>query len=63
MRYYDYDWDLEPTHMKLDKELDTNKLGWQPGDVFMLVEGDNQQKYLRKISALERFTRGIDNHA
>jgi hypothetical protein len=61
MRYYDYIWDLNPDQLILDKELDINKLGWTPGDVFVLVEGSNNQKYLRKISALERFTRGINN--
>lgn len=61
MRYYDYIWDLNPDQLILDKELDTGKLGWKPGDVFLLVEGSNNQKYLRKMSALERFTRGITN--
>lgn len=61
MRYYDYIWDLNPDQLILDKELDTNKLGWKNGDVFVLVEGQNSQKYLRRMSVLERFTRGIAN--
>lgn len=61
MRYYDYIWDLNPDQLILDKELDTNKLGWKTGDVFVLVEGQNSQKYLRRMSVLERFTRGIAN--
>lgn len=61
MMYYDYIWDMNPDQLILDKELDTKKLGWQPGDVFVLVEGANQQKYLRKMNALEKFTRGIAN--
>lgn len=61
MRYYDYIWDLNPDQLILDKELDIQKLGWNSGDVFVLVEGQNSQKYLRKMSALERFTRGINN--
>ena len=61
MRYYDYIWDLNPDQLILDKELDTKKLGWSPGDVFVLVQGSNDQKYLRKMNVLERFTRGIDN--
>jgi hypothetical protein len=61
MRYYDYIWDLNPDQLILDKELDTKKLGWKPGDVFVLVEGSNKQNYLKKISVLERFTRGIEN--
>lgn len=61
MIYHDYIWDLNPNQLILDKELDTQKLGWNPGDVFVLVEGQNKQKFLRKMSALERFTRGINN--
>lgn len=61
MKYYDYDWDLNPHQLILDKELDTTKLGWAVGDVFVLVEGTDQQKYLKKISMLEKFTRGIEN--
>lgn len=61
MQYIDYIWDLNPDQLILDKDLDTKKLGWQTGDVFVLVEGSNQQKYLRKMSVLERFTRGLPN--
>jgi hypothetical protein len=61
MRYYDYIWDLNPDQLILDKDLDTDKLGWKPGDVFLLIEGTNNQKYLRKMSVLEKFTRGITN--
>ena len=61
MIYHDYIWDLNPDQLILDKELDTAKLGWKPGDVFVLVEGINKQKYLRKMSVLERFTRGLEN--
>lgn len=59
--YYDYIWDLNPDQLILDRELNTEKLGWQTGDVFVLVEGSNKQKYLRKMSVLERFTRGLSN--
>ena len=61
MRYYDYVWDLNPDQLILDKELNTAKLGWKIGDVFVLVEGSDSQKYLRKMNVLERFTRGIAN--
>ena len=59
--YYDYIWDLNPDQLILDRELNTEKLGWQTGDVFVLVEGANNQKYLRKMSVLEKFTRGLAN--
>lgn len=60
MMFYDYIWDLNPDQLILDKELPTDKLGWKPGDIFVLVEGSNQHKYLRKMNTLEKFTRGIE---
>ena len=59
--YYDYIWDLNPDQLILDRELNTEKLGWQTGDIFVLVEGSNKQKFLRKMDVLERFTRGLSN--
>ena len=32
MRYYDYEWDLEPNRILLDAELNIDKLGWRQGD-------------------------------
>lgn len=57
--YFDYDWDLSPVGIKLDKELDTEKLGWVPGDVFKLINVNGRQQ-LVKIDPLEKFTRGIE---
>jgi hypothetical protein len=59
--YYDYIWDLNPDQLILDRELDTKKLGWQTGDVFVLVEGSNNQKFLRRMDQFEKFVRGIGN--
>jgi len=60
-RYYDYIWDLNPDQLILDQELNTEKLGWQVGDVFVLAEGSNKQKFLRKLDPLEKFVRGMSN--
>ena len=55
MKYYDYEWDLEPNRILLDAELDIDKLGWQGGDYFqvrnvagcvMLVKVDPLVKFL-----------------
>jgi hypothetical protein len=59
--YYDYIWDLNPDQLILDRELDTKKLGWQAGDMFVLVEGSNNQKFLRRMDQLDKFVRGIGN--
>jgi len=56
MKYYDYEWDLEPNRILLDAELDTDKLGWHGGDYFevknvegrvMLVKVDPLLKFLK----------------
>jgi len=60
MKYYDYEWDLEPNGMLLDQELNVDKLGWKAGDIFKLVNIDGRVA-LKKIDQLERFTRGYNN--
>jgi hypothetical protein len=60
MRYYDYEWDLEPQSIVFDRELDTDKLGWQKGDLFRLVVEEDGRTVLRKIDPLEKFTRGFE---
>jgi len=57
MYYYDYVWDLNPDMLILDAELDTKKLGWQPGDVFKLVE-INGKKMIKKVDPLHAFLEG-----
>jgi hypothetical protein len=41
MKYYDYEWDLEPNRILLDEELNVDALGWRGGDYFQVknVEG------------------------
>lgn len=60
MLYFDYSWDLSENRIILDEELNIDKLGWQAGDLFKVVN-INGQAQLVKIDRLERFTRGYDN--
>jgi hypothetical protein len=61
MKYYDYEWDLEPNRILLDAELNTDKLGWRGGDYFKVVN-NNGRTMLVKIDPLEKFLRdGVDN--
>jgi len=61
MRYYDYEWDLEPNRILLDAELDVDKLGWQAGDYFK-VANINGRAMLVKVDPLEKFLRdGVNN--
>ena len=54
MLYIDYHWDLTPTTMKPDPELDTDKLNWTTGD-YWIVEDYNGKKILRKVDKIEKF--------
>ena len=56
MRYFDYDWDLEPNRILLDAELNIDKLGWRNGDYFQ-VKNVNGRAMLIKVDPLEKFLR------
>jgi len=54
MKYYDYEWDLEPHRILLDEELDVDKLGWNGGDYFQ-VKNINGRIMLVKVDPLLKF--------
>jgi hypothetical protein len=57
MRYYDYEWDLEPNYIMLDPELNLDALGWKGGDCFKVVNR-NGRAMLVKLEAVEQFAKG-----
>ena len=57
MYYLDYRWDLSPTGIILDEELNIDKLGWKGGDCFKLIN-INGQAMLQKMEDVEQFARG-----
>ena len=59
MLYLDFTWDIDSTGILFDRELDIEKIGWEPGDVFRLVEEDGRMKLI-KIDPLEKFIRSKD---
>ena len=59
MHFYDYEWDIYPSSIVFDRELDIEKIGWEVGDVFRLVEEEGRMKLI-KIDALEKFIRSKD---
>jgi len=61
MKYYDYDWDLEPHRILLDSELDVDKLGWRAGDYFRF-KNINGRAMLVKIDPLEKFLTDGEKH-
>jgi hypothetical protein len=56
MKYYDYDWDLSPSGIILDPELNLDKLGWEAGDYFR-VTNVNGRAMLVKVDPLVAFIR------
>jgi len=57
MRHFDYEWDLDPQRILMDRELNTDKLGYKHGDVFKFVNVDGRQM-LVKLDPLEQFIKG-----
>lgn len=57
MIYVDYTWDLNPSGIILDEELDIDKLGWKHGDCFK-VTNVNGRAMLVKMESVEQFSRG-----
>lgn len=57
MKHYDYDWDLDPRKIILDRELNTDKLGYRHGDMFKFVNIDGQQMLI-KLDPVEQFVMG-----
>jgi hypothetical protein len=54
MRYYDYEWDLDPKRIVLDQDLDIDALGWQSGDYFKVTNIDGRT-VLVKVDPLKKF--------
>lgn len=57
MYYVDYTWDLSPSGIIFDEELNIDKLGWKGGDLFEVVN-INGKAMLRKIDPVVAFSRG-----
>jgi hypothetical protein len=62
MRYYDYEWDLEPNYILLDPELNTDSLGWKGGDFFQL-KNINGRAMLVKVDPLVKFVKQGEQNA
>ena len=54
MKYLDYDWNLTPERIVLDKELNIDKLGWKAGDCFVVQNVDGRAM-LTKVDPLVQF--------
>ncbi len=54
MLHFDYSWDLYNDKIILDEELNIDRLGWQAGDYFKLVN-HNGKAMLVKVDPLVKF--------
>ena len=61
MLYIDYNWDLTPTSIIPDKELDTDRLGWKTGDFWQVIESPSGNKMLVKLDPIVKFVLGHSN--
>ena len=59
MKYLDFDWEMDAMGIRLDTDLDVQKLGWKEGDHFKLIKVDGNLQ-LVKIDPLEKFVRGYN---
>ena len=59
MKYVDFDWNMDAMGIRLDTDLDVQKLGWKEGDFFKLINV-NGQLQLVKVDPLEKFVRGLE---
>ena len=57
MRYFDYEWDIEPGYIKFDPEINIDKLGWRAGDCFKITN-INGRAMLVKLDPVEQFVKG-----
>ena len=56
-KFVDYDWEMDAMGIRLDTDLDVQKLGWKEGDYFKLIKV-GEQLQLVKIEDIEKFMRG-----
>ena len=61
MKHYDYDWDLEPDRIILDKELNIDKLGWRHGDCFKITNVDGRAMLVKLDPVVKFIEEGLRN--
>ena len=58
-KFIDYDWEMDAMGIRLDTDLDVEKLGWKENDYFKLINIDGKL-HLVKLEEIERFIRGLE---
>jgi hypothetical protein len=56
-KFIDFDWEMDAMGIRLDTDLDVQKLGWKEGDYFKLIKVEDRLQ-LVKVEEIERFMKG-----
>lgn len=59
MKFIDFDWEMDAMGIRLDTDLDVQKLGWKENDYFKLIRVDDKLQ-LVKVENIEKFLRGME---
>jgi hypothetical protein len=59
MKYIDFDWEMDAMGIRLDSDIDVEKLGWKENDYFKLIRVDDKLQ-LVKVENIEKFIRGME---
>ncbi len=58
-KYIDFDWEMDAMGIRLDTDLDVQKLGWKENDYFKLIRVDDRLQ-LVKVDEVEKFIRKFE---
>jgi hypothetical protein len=58
-KYIDFDWEMDAMGIRLDTDLDVEKLGWKENDYFKLIKVNGRLE-LVKVDVVEKFIRGME---
>ena len=58
-KYIDFDWEMDAMGIRLDTDLDVEKLGWKENDYFKLIKVNGRLE-LVKVEEIEKFIRGME---
>jgi len=58
-KFVDFDWEMDAMGIRLDTDLDVQKLGWKENDYFKLIKVDDRLQ-LVKVDEVEKFLRKFE---
>ena len=59
MKYVDFDWEMDAMGIRLDTDIDVEKLGWKENDYFKLIKVNGRLELI-KVDEIEKFIRGME---